>query len=151
MKIGMVSFQQLEASQIGFRPSGILDHIMQGARAEGVSRMMEDHSHRDRDGGSRLDFDISGGFGRDRVSCLEEGLHMTLYGLLDVLEGFFIRVAPGMAAFQYWAIRMIDVFVGLDRHTENIRLSGRLMRSCAFHNHYDTTKRGCLSNPRARE
>ncbi len=41
----MSLFEQFEALQIIFCPSGVFDHIVQSAGAESVSRMMKDYGH----------------------------------------------------------------------------------------------------------
>jgi hypothetical protein len=40
-----ILLEQLEAAQIVLGPAGISDHVFEGARAEGLSRTMEDNGH----------------------------------------------------------------------------------------------------------
>ncbi len=60
---------------------------------------------------------------------------MTLHGFLDVLQGFFIRVAPGVASLERWTVRVEDVLVRLDHDAKEIRLRRRPLRRTAFRAH----------------
>lgn len=59
---------------------------------------------------------------------------MTLYGFLDILQGFLMGVAPAVTTFQRWTVRMEDVFIGLDYDTKEIRLRSQFL-SGMFHTH----------------